>query len=41
MCTDFGVLLAQYMHDHPINYLCLAIIFGVEDNGFAELGVQQ
>jgi len=37
----FGVLHAQYMHDHPINDLCLAISFGVEGSGFAELGVQQ
>jgi hypothetical protein len=36
-----GVVHAQYVHDHPIDDLCLAIILGVEGSGFGELGVQQ
>jgi hypothetical protein len=37
----FGVVHAQYMHDHFVDDLCLAISLGVEGNGFGELGVQQ
>jgi hypothetical protein len=37
----FGVVHVQYMHDHSVYNLCLAISLGVEGGGFVELGVQQ
>ena len=41
-CTwMFGVVHLQYVHDHPIDHLFLAISLGMEVNGFGELGVQQ
>ena len=36
----FGVVHPQDVNDHPIDHLYLAISFGMEDNGFGELGVQ-
>jgi hypothetical protein len=35
----FGIVHAQYMHDHPIDDLGLSIRLGVEGSGFGELGV--
>ena len=35
-----GIVHVQDMHDHPVEYLGLAIHFGVEGHGFGELGVQ-
>jgi hypothetical protein len=41
-CVGFlGILHAQYMYDHPIDDLGLAICLGVEGSGFGELGIQQ
>jgi len=36
-----GVIHAQYMHNHPLDDLYLAIILGVEGSGFVDLSVQQ
>jgi hypothetical protein len=35
------VIHAQYVHNHPIEGLCLTIGLRVEGSGFIELGVQQ
>ena len=35
------VVHVQYVHNHPIDDLCLVICLGVEISGFSELGVQQ
>jgi hypothetical protein len=35
------VIHVQYVHNHPIEDLCLAIDLRVEDSEFSELGVQQ
>jgi hypothetical protein len=35
-----GVVHVQYMHDHPIDDLCLANNLGVEGSRFGDLGVQ-
>jgi hypothetical protein len=32
---------AQYVHNHPIDDLCLAVGLRVEGNGFSNIGVQQ
>ena len=37
----FGVVHPQYLNDHPIDHLYLAISLGMEGNGFGELCVQQ
>jgi hypothetical protein len=34
------IVHVQDVHNHPIDYLCLAIGLGVESSGFCELGVQ-
>jgi hypothetical protein len=34
-----GIIHAQYMHNHLIYNLNLAIFLGVEGHGFGELGV--
>jgi hypothetical protein len=34
------VLHAQYVHNHLIDNLCLAVGLGLESSGFSELGVQ-
>jgi hypothetical protein len=36
-----GIIHAQYVHDHLVDDLGLAIRLGVEGNGLGELGVQQ
>ena len=33
------VIHVQYMHNHPIDDLCLAISLRVEGSGFSDLGV--
>jgi hypothetical protein len=34
-----GIVHAQYMHDHIVDDLSLAICLGVEGSGFGEVGV--
>jgi hypothetical protein len=34
-----GIVHAQDMHDHSIDYLSLSIHLGVEGHGFGDLGV--
>jgi hypothetical protein len=36
-----GIVHAQYVHDHVVDDLGLAICAGVEGSGLGELGVQQ
>jgi hypothetical protein len=36
-----GILHVQYVHDHSIDDLGLAIRLGVEGSGLGEVGVQQ
>jgi hypothetical protein len=35
-----GIVHVQYVHDHLVDNLGLAIRLGVEDSGLGELGVQ-